>query len=394
MENVLEYSPDELFRDPYPFYAALRRDKPVHYYEPTGEWLITRWADCQIAGASSDVFVPSDGFMPMVKTMEVPNVLTMTGSEHSCLRQGIDAPLIQPAVDVYVDNLARPIVQACLAELRERGEADLTKEFFEPISVRCVANVMGLTEVDSATLVRWFHALNTGAQNVGDDPAVWQMLDDVKAEIETAVGAVYEKVVSTPDGTLISHTVHGGMPEGSVRSLAEIMPTLHVIILGGLQEPGHGAANAALGLLQNPEQAAALAANPGALSLKAYDEGLRWIAPIGVAARRASRSFTIAGTTIPEGAIVGIVLASANRDEERWEEANEFRIDRARKPNAAFGYRPHFCSGHYLSRNIGRIALEECFSTLPGLRLDPTGRCEAQGWRFRGVINLPAKWNA
>ena len=132
------------------------------------------------------------------------------------------------------------------------------------------------------------------------------------------------------------------------------MPTMRVILLGGLQEPGHGAANAALGLLQDPSQAAAVAADPAGLAQRAYDEGLRWIAPIGVTPRLAAEDFELAGTVIPKGASVAIVLASANRDEGRFEEADRFNLDRPRKQHAAFGYRPHFCSGHYLSRRSAR----------------------------------------
>lgn len=387
------WTPDQLFEDPYPFYAELRHKSPVHFYEPTQEWFITRWNDCQTLGSRSDVFVPSDRFMPMVKTMGVPNVLTMTGAEHSCLRSGIDARLKAEAVDSYIDGLARPIVKERLARIREAGKADLTRDFFEPTSVRCVADALGLVDVDDATLMRWFHALNTGAQNVADDPDVWAMLDGIKQEISETVGRIYDRVVTVPDETIISHMVHEGTEVGQVRTLEELMPSLRVIILGGLQEPGHGAANAAYGLLQDPAQLDAIRQDPAGLALKAFDEGLRWIAPIGVAARLAAVPFEIGGVTIPAGAPVAIVIASANRDESRWDDAEDFRFDRPRKPHAAFAYRPHFCSGHYLSRQMGRIALEECISTLTGLRLAETSSPVISGWRFRGVTKLPVEWD-
>nr|WP_302054123.1 cytochrome P450 [Sphingomonas tagetis] len=133
---------------------------------------------------------------------------------------------------------------------------------------------------------------------------------------------------------------------------------------------------------------------PSTWALKAYDEGLRWIAPIGVTPRVARQDFEIAGTRVPEGASVAIVLASANRDEGRWENAEAFDMRRKKKANATFGYRPHFCSGHYLSRAAGRIALEEAFARLPGLRIDADKPVNVKGWRFRGVVNLPARWDA
>lgn len=389
---MLRCAPQTLFDDPYPFYAELRRHSPVHFYEPTGEWFVTRWADCQTIGANPEAFGPSADFMPMVKTMGIPNILTMTGPEHRCLRTGIDARLKGPSIDAYVEDLARPVVRARIAALKPSGRADLTRELFEPVSVRCVADALGLVDVPDATLMRWFHALNAGAQNVADDADVWRLLDEVKREIDDAVRTVYDRVSAAPDDGVLSHMVHDGEPDQRRRTLEELTPTIRVIILGGLQEPGHGAANAAYGLLYDPRQADALRAAPAELALKAFDEGLRWIAPIGVILRRATRSFTIGDATIPAGAPVAVIASSANRDEDRWDDADRFRLDRPRKPHAAFGYQPHFCSGNYLSRQIGRIVLEECFASLPDLRLDEARPVSIRGWRFRGVVSLPAQW--
>jgi cytochrome P450 len=184
------------------------------------------------------------------------------------------------------------------------------------------------------------------------------------------------------------------MPEGKARSLREISPTMRVIILGGLQEPGHAAANACAGLLSNPEQASVMAESPDEHAMRAFDEGLRWIAPIGVTPRVSKEDFEIAGTVIPAGSSVAIVMGSANRDETRFENADQFDMFRKKKQHVTFGFRPHFCSGHYLSRAMGEIALQEAFKQLPNLRLDPDQEVKAKGWRFRGVNVLPAKWDA
>lgn len=385
---------ENLFRDPYPVYARLRREAPVCQFPGTGEWLVTRWEDCQTIGAKEALFGPSYSTeRPEARVMGMPNVLTMSGPEHACLRKGIDAPLQAEAVNGFIDELAKPIIKRYVDAIRGKGAADLTRELFEPISVRVIATVVGLGEVDDATLTRWFHSLNGGLQNGSNDAAVWAACDDARTEIDAVLRPIIERVTHTPDNSLVSHIVHGGMQPGQVRSFDEIMPTMRVILLGGLQEPGHGAANAAYGLLQNPGQAADLAADPAGLSQRAYDEGLRWIAPIGVTPRMAKEEFEIAGTVIPKGASVAIVLASANRDETRFEDGDAYQLHRPRKQHASFGYRPHFCSGIFLSRAIGRLSLEEVFGTLHNLRLDQEGTVVSKGWRFRGVMNLPAKWD-
>lgn len=385
---------ENLFRDPYPVYARLRKEAPVCLFPETGEWFVTRWADCQTIGMKDAIFGPSDSSgRPEARVMGMPNVLSMTGEEHKCLRVGIDENLTAEKVDSYVDRLARPVARRFINEFSKRGSGDLTAELFEPISVRVIGDLIGLVDVDVETLTRWFHSLNGGLQRP-NDPDAWAACERARAEIDAAMGPIIRRVTERPDHTLTSHVVHGGMSDGKVRSFDEIMPTMRVILLGGLQEPGHGAANAALGLLQNPEQAVAMAADPEELSLRAYDEGLRWIAPIGVTPRLASEDFELAGTVIPKGASVAIVMASANRDETRFENADAFDLNRKRKPHASFGYRPHFCSGHYLSRQIGRISLEEAFRSLHNLKLDPDREVVTKGWRFRGVLHLPARWSA
>ncbi|MFI7705202.1 cytochrome P450 [Nonomuraea sp. NPDC049480] len=393
--SVSELTGENLYRDPYPVYARLREESPVAFFEGTKEFLVTRFEDCRAVGSNDRVFGPSGSpDRPEARVMGMPNVLSMSGEEHRLLRAGIDDNLTQEAVRGYVEMLTRPVVEDYLARLKPRGTANLTADLFEPISVRCIGNVIGLTDTPNETLVEWFHAMAAGLQNVSDDQAVWDRLDRALTEIETQLGALYERALARPDHTLMSHVMRGGMPEGQVRSLDEILPTMKVIILGGLQEPGHAAANACAGLLLNPDQAKMVAADPAEHALRAFDEGLRWISPIGVTPRIAAEDVVVAGTTIPAGASVAIVMASANRDENRFENPDRFDMFRKKRPHLSFGFRPHFCSGHALSRAMGQIALEEVFRQLPNLRLDDSGQMRAKGWRFRGVTDVPATWDA
>ncbi len=393
--SLADLSSEALYRDPYPIYATLRRQAPVHQFPETGEWLVTRWADCRTIGANPAVFGPSDHpASPEARVFGNPNILSMTGTEHACLRQGIDMSLQPDVVSGYIEELARPIVQSYVEQVRPKGAADLTTELFEPISVRVVASVLGLQDVSNRTLARWFHALVGGMQNPEADPGILVRLNAARAEIDEVLRPAIERVTAAPDHSLLSHMVHGGMSDGAVRSYEQIIPTMRVFLLGGSQEPGHGAANAMLGVLQNPDARAALIQDPEDSALRAYDEGLRWIAPIGLTPRLSRKEFEVNGVTIPAGAPVAVVLASANRDADFYEEPDAFLLHRKRKQHASFGYAPHFCSGHALGRAIGRISLEEAFKSLPNLRLDEASAVETKGWRFRGVTRLPALWDA
>ena len=130
-----------------------------------------------------------------------------------------------------------------------------------------------------------------------------------------------------------------------------VMPTLKVILLGGMQEPGHGGGSTLVGLLTDQGQWEALVRGPGWPLPAAVDEGLRWISPIGAQERYCPHGATVAGTEISAGANVAAILASANRDRAVWgEDADAYDLFRQPRRSAAFGFGKHFCIGHHFSK--------------------------------------------
>jgi cytochrome P450 len=183
------------------------------------------------------------------------------------------------------------------------------------------------------------------------------------------------------------------MPEGKLRSIDEVIGTIGVMIVGGFQEPAHGAANTLLGLLGRPEQAERVAADPGTWAARAVQEGLRWIAPFNMTEKLTTADVTLGGTFIPKGTEIALVLGSANRDETRFDDPDTFDLDRPRKSHASFGYGMHFCVGHFVARQLAQVALEEMFARLPGLRLDPDEEPVVHGWAVRAAKRLPVVWD-
>ncbi|UGS38050.1 cytochrome P450 [Capillimicrobium parvum] len=159
-----------------------------------------------------------------------------------------------------------------------------------------------------------------------------------------------------------------------------------------MQEPGHGAGLTLWALLTHPGQRARVFADPG-LADAAVEEAMRWMAPVGTATRQVLQCVEIGGVTLEPGARVAAVLASANRDERRWERADAFDIGRPAQAHRAFGTGPHFCVGHWLARYEQRIPLRMLFERLPSLRLDPDEPAEIGGWEFRGPARLPVLWD-
>jgi cytochrome P450 len=377
---------EALEHDPYPIYARLRREGPT-FVPAVNVWMLTRWADVELAGGRPDLFSAETPTSPVDVTFGSPTVLTCDGAVHKELRLSIDPKFRPRVVDTYVDGLIEPIADELLDRIAARGSAELMAEYLEPISVLGLGQVLGLPDVDGDTLRRWFAGLAQGATNYECDPDKQAVGDAVAAEIRARLAPLLDRLEREPDDSAISHMLHAGRPEGDPRDRELVLPSLLVILLGGMQEPGHGAGSALAALLERPDQLAEVAADPSLAPL-VVEEGLRLIAPIGTQLRSTTAEVEIGGATIPAGQPVALVIASANRDEQRFDDPDRFDLHRPRRQHAAFGFGRHFCSGHAFARQQESIALRRLFERLPDLRPDPARPPVLRGWEFRAPAHL------
>src|SRR5918997_2856253 len=154
------------------------------------------------------------------------------------------------------------------------------EDFFEPISVRSLASVLGMDDVDDATLRRWFAGMALGAANYERDPEKQAACDAVIAELEAYLDPIFARLEAEPDASLLSHMLWTGRDDGTPRPRNLVLPSLKVLILGGMQEPGHGAGSVLWCLLRHPAQLADVRADLDGLLPAAIEEGMRLIAPI------------------------------------------------------------------------------------------------------------------
>jgi cytochrome P450 len=383
---------EELDRDPYPVYARMRREAPVCFVPAVGLWFVTRWADVELAASHVDLFVSRVQPSPLERAMGGDSILLLDGEPQKRPRAMLDPSLRPRAVEATAPDLIAPLVDEFLDAIAGHGEAELMSELFEPVSVLSLGRVLGLGHLDGDTLRRWFHGLAQGAINFEDDAGKWGVSDATGAEIDRELAPVLERLWAEPDGSTIAVMLQHA--EGTLdERVAQILPTLKVILLGGMQEPGHAAGSTVAGLLESG-QAEALAADPAGLAHDAVEEGLRWVSPIGTQTRRAVTETVLGGVTVPEGANLGVLVSSANRDEAVWgDTADAFDLFRPHRNHAAFGFGPHFCSGHHFSRVQMRIAIQRLFERLPGLRLEPDRLPVFNGWEFRAPLHLHVRWD-
>lgn len=382
---------EDLDSNPYAIYARLRRDAPIAFVPAANIWMATRWDDVDFITKNPDIFSAEAPTSPVALSFGNPTIITTDGPVHKELR-GIIEPEYRPRpVMGYIHALVRPIAGQHLDALS--NSAELMADYFEPISALSLARSFGLNDVDVPLLRRWFHGLSQGAINYEQDPQRQAISDQTCAEIDAALMPILEHLARHPNKSPLSHMLHHGMAEGQTRDPHFILPSVKVTLLGGMQEPGHGAGSILVGLLQNPDQMALLLSDMDEWIPRAVDEGLRWIAPIGTQMRVTLRDVEIGGVTVPKGAPIAAVLASANHDERQFAGGHLFDMRRPKSSSATFGFGSHFCAGKWFAKAQIEIALRVLLNRYPDITLDDNFTTVFRGWEFRAPTALHVTLN-
>lgn len=379
---------EQLETDPYPIYAELRERAPVAYMPCLDTWMVTSWATVEAACMDPIAFPAHVEHSPTDRALGGVSMMTTDGEPAKLRRRPFDPTLRPRAIEATMPAVFERLCDERLDAIARAGGADLVPEYFEPVSVLSLAHLMGIDgAVDGATLVRWFGGLAAGVSNYEDDPAKTAHCDAISAEIDAAVTPLFEARLANPDDGLISHLV--GAADGPVEArLAFVMPSLKLVLLGGLQEPAHGGATITERLLRYPDQLAAVRADPS-LVPAAVEEGLRWTAPIGNLLRGVAPGTTLGGVAFPRDARAILVVASANRDREIWgPTADEFDIHRPKRASLSFAIGPHYCIGHFFARAQLAVAVRMLVERFPRIRLQPGFEPVYRGHEYRSPKSL------
>jgi cytochrome P450 len=381
---------DELEDDPYPALAWLRERAPVAFLPATGMWLLTRFADVREAHRDSER-LRTYGPPELSECLGEHHMLNVEGAQHARYRAGLHASLSPRAVSERAAEAIEAVVASQLDAFAPAGVGDLVADYFEPISVRALGAILGVPDIATDELRRWFHAIIAGSSNLSGDRAIAEHANRVSAEIDERLRPALERAARDPDGSLLSHLLERADGETVAERIADISPTIKLVLSGGLQEPGHGASTVAAALLSDARVRLRFAAAPGELIDSAVDEGLRWVAPIQHDTRRTRGPFPVGGVTIPAGVDVGLSVASANRDARVFgADADRFDLDRAAPAHVSFGFGAHFCPGNYFGRVVIRTAVRALFERLPEIEL--TAPVRFRGFVFRAPVALPCRW--
>ncbi|WP_440312506.1 cytochrome P450 [Leucobacter chromiireducens] len=381
----------ELYEDPFPIYARLRAEGGVHWVPSVGRYLVTSYEAVHETELDQEVFSANEEGSLQIRAMG-HSMLRRDDPEHYVERKAWQPALRPGAVKRVWTQVFRDNAAAQLERFREIGPgADLVWDFAAPYAAENLRQLAGLYNVDQADLQRWSQTMIDATGNYSDDPEVWRKGEESFAEVDVALDEMLVWHAKHPDESLISQLLR--IPEYEM-PLEKIRANLKMTIGGGLNEPRDALGVAAWALLRDPGQLAAVRRDP-ALWHAAFEESIRWVAPIGMYSRQTTQEVSLAGVRLPAGARLGICILSANRDERVWDRAEQFDLLREVKPHLAFGKGVHVCLGAWAARAaVAEVGLPMLFDELPELRLAGEDAAEISGWVFRGMNKLAVAWNA
>lgn len=389
---VEQITPEQLMH-PHPIVARLREQAPLAWVPAAAAYLATSWAVCHEIANDPENF-ESLAIPWHERVYRHPAIINSEGEVHAHLRRALGTPVSARAIRSQIESRMRPTAKALIQKLHDQERAELMADYFEPISVRCVADSYGFFDVPTDTLRRWFHSIKTGAINTATNedgsfanPAGFDAADQTREEIRAYLELRSKDDPEEPD-SVVARWLNAETADGVTWSVDDILPSMLVVLFGGLQEPGHALGNTFLGLTTAPEQLKRTIADRTLLP-RAIAEGLRWTAPLfGGPTRSAKRDLVYHGVSLKKGDVVRLVYGSANRDSTEFEHPDEYDIDRASHGHLAFGDGRHSCLGSAISPQIARVALEELFSAFPHIALDPEQPAASTGWPFHGPAEL------
>jgi cytochrome P450 len=383
---------DFLRGQPYDGWAEARRSEcPVvasesSMFGPGVSYQVTRYHDVETVLRDAETFSSSINAAHIGQFMG-DLILAMGGEEHRKYRNLVAKAFRASQLEHWDETLVRPTIDRLLDDIAPRGRADLVEAVTSRYPVEVICGIVGVPLEDSRQFAQWAEEINTGPLWPERGHAASQAMVDYLRPLVEARRA-------EPTGDFLSDLVHAEV-DGEQLSDGKLYGFLRLLLPAGGETTFRVMGNALVALLTHPD-ALTRVRDDRSLLPEVVEETLRWETSVTQVSRVATRDTEVAGCPIRAGAPVGVITGSANRDEDRWDEPDEWQLDRPVQHHLAFGTGPHQCLGMHLARMELRIGLDRVLDRLPNLRLDPALADEAiiEGLAFRGPRSLPVLFDA
>lgn len=362
-------------------FTDLRQKCPVAWTEDFGGfWALLKHADIASACKNPGTFSSAPQFTVPHLDLGFPWLpLQSDPPDHLNYRAPLLPFLAKPKVTELVPRL-REMALNLLEPLRDRDSFDASTDFAQPFAGEALCLALRVPESMWAEFRRWTSSI-VQAMSEGN----FQLLLDVSNSISDYVTAEAEERTKNPGDDLMSALLEARV-DGKQLTQTQLHGYYMLLTSAGHDTSANSLGHALNHLAHHPEHRARLIADPG-LTPGAVDEIIRFYGPLIGLGRRAMEDVEVGGRKISAGDQVALVWASGARDEDQFDRANEFILDRPPTRNVSFGFGTHYCVGAELGRAQIRVAVDEFLKAFPDFHVD--GEIERTIWPTQGIRSVP-----
>jgi cytochrome P450 len=374
---------DEVLRDPYPHYKALRELGAVVWLPRNGLHAVARFEDVRAALRNPAVFSSAQGVAANdhVNTISRGTTLASDAPLHDRLRAIVAAPLLPRALEEIAPQI-RTEARRLVDELVDRGQFDAVSDLAQHLPLTIVSKLVGLEDHGRSSMLRWA-------------AATFNVLGSMNARACTALKDVQEMRAYLGGDEIRSRLRSGSWGDRifAAADRGEVEPERCPVLMRDYLGPSldttiFATANLVLLFGRHPAQWD-LVRNDPPLIPNAINEALRLESPVRGFTRHLAADATIGGLTIPRESRLLLLYASANRDERKWQDPERFDVKRRANDHLGFGNGTHMCAGLHLARLEMTALLEVLVERVAGFEIgEPV---LALNNVLRGLASLPVR---
>ncbi|MEP0943318.1 MAG: cytochrome P450 [Rhizobiaceae bacterium] len=385
----------DFIENPHPMLALLRHHDPVHW-NPDGSVYLTRYEDVQkvyqdrtMISDKTEPFAKKFGDGPLY-THHTTSLIFNDPPYHTTVRKLL-ASAFTPRKLAEMEPLIGDIVDDLLDDLEDASEAEFVSAFAMRLPTEVISFMLGVPREHRHKLRSFSLAILGALDPVISDERL-QKGNDAVAEFGAMLSDLIDHRRKNPEragqGEVLEALIFGEF-EGRKLTQEELIQNCIFLLNAGHETTTSLMANGVGMLLQAPDQYRMLVEQPDLIG-SAVEEILRYESPLQIGNRVTSRDIELSAGLVPKGTYIHTSIASANRDETIFEDADS--INFARKPNRhiAFITGIHVCLGATLARYEGKIAFGRLLQRFPNMQ--PAGAPVRMPLaRFRGYNSLPVR---
>ena len=360
--------------NPYPRYASMRESHPVSFNDMFSMWEVFGYNDVQRVlsdhASFSSEFIGGGPFGESLISLDPPR--------HRQMRT-IVTQAFTPRTIAQLAPRITEIVNELVDAVLEKGTMDVVDDFAYPLPVIVIAELIGIPSADRDRFRRWSNAIVGTSHNTHGDPS---------GEMREYFLSMFAQRRKEPKDDLISALLAAQI-DGKHLSTTELLGFCFLLLVAGNETTTNLIGNTFLCFEDHPEVWQQLQAEP-TLIPSAIEEVLRYLSPVQSMFRVTTTATMLGDQKIPAQSRLLAWIASANRDETQFPNADTFDIRRTPNRHIAFGHGIHFCLGAPLARLEAKIAFEEITHRLTNLHIKTDVPLERTDTFFLyGVKHLP-----